>query len=491
MAARESQGLQIALILFVMVSVVLAVTTFVFYRSAEEARKTAADAVSKQKVAVDSFNNENFKNQYLMHILGAATLSEDQLKGVTDSLAADATIQAIDKTFKDDMSSFGENLLDPKKLNYTNVPRSLILAVSKKNQDYTRKASDLEQVRDKSEKAITVEQKLAEDAKADMQKAKDEYAAARVDFNTETTRVRDDNSKLKATFDAARAKLDAMLLAESKKLSQRQADIKKLNTVIEDQSKTIVEMRDEPFEVADGRITWVNQGSATVWINLGLADGLRRQTMFSVYDMAENGVSRSERKASIEVTKVLDQHLAEARIVHDVPADPILPGDQVFSPAWRPGRKIRFALAGKLDIDGDRKSDRDLIRNLLTMSGAVIDAEVHDDGSVEGELSTSTRYLVRGDRPTEGSDNKSLAAYSSMIGKAGEYGVEIIPIDKLLSWMGYNPEVRTLGLGKSADPTQFKIPPPEGKARESAGNVSGKFRERQPPQRGKDGSPYK
>ena len=36
MASRESQGLQVALILFVMVTVVLAVTTYLYFRRAEE-----------------------------------------------------------------------------------------------------------------------------------------------------------------------------------------------------------------------------------------------------------------------------------------------------------------------------------------------------------------------------------------------------------------------------------------------------------------------
>ena len=490
MASRDSQGLQIALILFVMVAVFLAVTTFVFYRGAEEARKTSTDALSKQKIASDSYNTESFKTQYLLHIVGTAKLSDDALASVMASLAADETIQAVEKDFQAAMSTYGEGL-PPDQLDYHNLPKNLILHLSQKNRDNTRLTSDLDDVRDKSDKEIATAKQLTVDAETARQTAADSLAAARVDFNTEATRVRDDNTRLKSDFETKQTKLQGDLAAEGKKLSQRQADIKKLNTVIADQSKTIVEMRDEPFEVADGRIAWVNQSSATVWINLGLADGLRRQTLFSVYDMAENGVSRSERKASIEVTKILDQHLAEARIVYDAPADPILPGDQVFSPAWRPGRKVRFALAGKFDIDGDRRSDRDLIRSLIMMSGAVIDAEVHDDGSVEGELSSSTRYLVRGDRPTEGSDSKTLAAYGSMIGKASEYGVEIIPIDKLLSWMGYNPEVRTLGLGKNADPSQFKIPPAEGRAGESSGNVSGKFRERQPPQRGKDDSSYK
>ena len=37
MAARENQGLQIALILFVMVTIGLAVSTFVFYKKSQEA----------------------------------------------------------------------------------------------------------------------------------------------------------------------------------------------------------------------------------------------------------------------------------------------------------------------------------------------------------------------------------------------------------------------------------------------------------------------
>ena len=74
MAARENQGLQIALILFVMISVVLAVMSFVFYRSAAEAGKTTADARQKEKTAKDNYDIEAFKVQYLKHILGAATL---------------------------------------------------------------------------------------------------------------------------------------------------------------------------------------------------------------------------------------------------------------------------------------------------------------------------------------------------------------------------------------------------------------------------------
>ena len=39
MAARENQGLQIALIIFVMLTIVLIVTTFLFFRNYQEAQE--------------------------------------------------------------------------------------------------------------------------------------------------------------------------------------------------------------------------------------------------------------------------------------------------------------------------------------------------------------------------------------------------------------------------------------------------------------------
>ena len=64
----------------------LAVTTFVFYRAAEEASSKAAAAADSQRAAEDSYNAENFKVQYLMHILGAQTLAETEFSAVQASM---------------------------------------------------------------------------------------------------------------------------------------------------------------------------------------------------------------------------------------------------------------------------------------------------------------------------------------------------------------------------------------------------------------------
>ena len=119
--------------------------------------------------------------------------------------------------------------------------------------------------------------------------------------------------------------------------------------------------KDEPesFEVADGRISWVNQ-NGTVWINLGTADSLRRQVTFSVFDADLHDAAKSKKKGSIEVTRLLSDHMAEARITNDDPTNPILTGDNIYSQIWHRGKKLHFALTGVIDVDGDGQSDLQL-----------------------------------------------------------------------------------------------------------------------------------
>ena len=144
-----------------------------------------------------------------------------------------------------------------------------------------------------------------------------------------------------------------------------------------------------------------------------------------------------------------------------------------------------------LDIDGDGRSDRNLVRSMLVASGGQIDYEVHDDGSTEGELKAGIRYLVLGsspaDRDAANVDRKVVQAYSDAQRDAQQLGIEIISVDKMLDWAGYRPEVRTrtVGLGENADPAQFK---PGGDKSPTATNpVPEQFRERRPSdkQRGK------
>jgi hypothetical protein len=123
-----------------------------------------------------------------------------------------------------------------------------------------------------------------------------------------------------------------------------------------------------------------------------------------------------------------------------------------------------------MDIDGDGQSDRNMIRNIITMNGGVIDAEVKDDGTSTGAVSVNTRYLVLGDKPTDKAAGTSvLTEYGKIRTAAQTYGVEVISLQKLLAQMGWKAEERTVELGgKGASPGEFRKRTPGGEGTNSA-----------------------
>ena len=85
----------------------------------------------------------------------------------------------------------------------------------------------------------------------------------------------------------------------------------------------------------DGVITWIDNKTQTVWINLGIVDGLRRHTTFSILSTADHARGLPER-GSIEVTRLIGPHLSEARFVQHQRARRIAKDDLIFSPVWSP-----------------------------------------------------------------------------------------------------------------------------------------------------------
>jgi hypothetical protein len=197
--------------------------------------------------------------------------------------------------------------------------------------------------------------------------------------------------------------------------------------------------------VADGRISWVNQ-NGTVWINLGEADSLRRQITFSVFDTDQRDAAKAKKKGSIEVTRILGDHLAEARITQDDARNPILTSDQVYSQVWERGNKLHFALTGIIDLDGDGQSDLQLARDLIELNGGVVDSYIGEEGNVVGNMSVVTRYLVLGEYPEEARKTAVREGWQSMNEEASDFGVEVITLDEFLNQMGYQTSDRAVEL---------------------------------------------
>ena len=193
-----------------------------------------------------------------------------------------------------------------------------------------------------------------------------------------------------------------------------------------------------------------------MYLNLGSDDALQRQTTFSVYDVDENNLARSSPKGSIEVTRVTGSHLAEARILEDSPTDPIISGDMIYSPLWQAGKPVHFALAGRMDANGDGTADGELIKNLISINGGEVDAIVDANGVRTGEISIETRYLVIGKSPSRRSNEDGAREYSRLRDEAESYGVTELSLDRFLADMGYKAVGRVVTLGSGASDSDFR-----------------------------------
>ncbi|MEK6239650.1 MAG: hypothetical protein N2C14_33440, partial [Planctomycetales bacterium] len=232
--------------------------------------------------------------------------------------------------------------------------------------------------------------------------------------------------------DAQRQANEAQAAAQT-----REAQVRRL-------SKELTSYTPQKTDVADGEIRKVDQRSKIVYINIGRSDHLPSTLSFSIYPPDKRDFTdSSDRKGSIEVTEIVGEHLAKARIIDQDVRDVLLPGDKIYSPTWNPGRREHFALSGILDIDKDGRADNAVVKNLIRVAGGIVDAEVTTSGQLVGKITPSTRILVEGKRPIdvggEGSETMSRvsAATNDLRKQADKNGVRIMSMDAFLDHVGY------------------------------------------------------
>jgi hypothetical protein len=454
MAAREHQGLQIALIIFVGLTMLLSGTTFMFFRNLEEEQlkvKTADASAGEKDKAMRAAIEEVTE---MKRILGAAQ---------KDSLAD------VQKMYKADMAAFAANLPEAEH-QYRKLVADLhtqVLAANEAKRDYEGREREFKAkiVADETQKVA--EQKNYTD---NVTKANKELATERDQFNKNREEMKKAGADLAKKMDDKRKELDELAKKTTEEIQKLMTDYKGVITV----NAALVKAKEEDVvstERADGKVTWVNQKGRVVWLALGSDDMLKRQTSFSVFGIDDDKPLDSQMKGKVEVTRILDRHLSEARILEDDLSNPIMPGDNIFSPAWQPGRAEHFAFAGFMDIDGDGVSDRARVREVVALNGGVVDAEATDDGKTTGQMTVNTKYLILGDAPTEKKSN-AIEGYSALVGEAKLKGVSSMSLKEFLDYMGYDSREGTKTLGKGARGSDFKPQLPDGGIqRRAPGNV--------------------
>lgn len=433
--AREHQGLQIALIIFVMLTLILGVTTFIFFRRYDETVLELNNQTNAAKQARSQAETEQAQKIKLLKFLGGFSETEK--------------IETIEEECRKDFTTYGDKFPEEQRT-YRQLLKLLheqIVEVNKLYNDEQVKVQEFKNYNERRDDEVKVQifqaNAARDQAGADLKQERDKFAQAHKEFT-------DREETLRTDLENARKEKEAALAQLQKQLDSANQQIQKLAQLSSDQAKKLEDLVKETFETADGQITWVNQRQRTVWINLGWADGLQRQTSFAVYDADTNDVTKAGKKGSVEVTEIWDDHLAEARIIEDLVSNPITPGDKVHTPIWAPGERRRFALTGDIDLDDDGKSDLQKVISLITLNGGVIDCYLDDkspsiltgEGKPGGKITLNTRYVVVGKAPEGTGGRERLDAYSRMLTEARRFRIKEIPLKELLSQMGWREPTR-------------------------------------------------
>ena len=444
MAAKENQGLQA----IVIVLTILLLLTGVGLLLVNNARKTAVAQAADAQQQVNTSSAAQAKLQ-----------AEANSYKTWIGFPEDSLLESLQPQFDEDAKRF--KATEEAGLQY----RTMLENVVEENRVIAKnEAAAKQEVKTLTERLAVIEaQKEAQikEHQAALQKAADDAAAEKRKFEEQYAKIVAERDEINGAIQKDQATHDEEIAKSNADQAALKNNIGKLERSI-DKLREGVPNPDQFAQPADGRISWVNQRYGKVWIDLGSADGLRPQVTFSVVAEGNADAEAAAKKGSIEVVRILDDHMAEASITSDDPKNPLLPGDRIYSQVWDRGRQVSFGIVGVIDLDKDRKSDLQRLKNIIAANNGRVVAAPDDSGKLpEGnEIQVDTRYLVLGEYPTGALavDQELKTSWETLSAQAEELGVPTIPLDEFVKLMGWQLDARSVAMGAGSRSEDF--PPP-------------------------------
>jgi hypothetical protein len=498
--ANKSTGLQIALVFTVMATIIALVVAFLQYRRGNERDdQLAAEKAERSKVDGE-LRIVQADVQTLKDLLGWPTAEVGKAQGEGDATVVGQCKKLMAEVHPGDPAATVESTLHHlgADLNVARQEKSDLKSETLRlNDRIFALQSEYQKLVDAHDKA----RDSAEKERNDAQKSKEDA-------------VKEKEKELVARQEKVQS-LQAELQQQGQEYTTAKQEFQKRTGLL---TKINVDLRAEKariekpsFEVASGNIQLVDQDTQLVWINRGAGDNLKKGTTFSVYKQVNKGVARGveDIKGSIEVIRVggdLGPHQAEARITRSKITEPMVPGDPIYTPLWRPGLQEKFAFVGLVDLDNDGVGDRDVLHELVDASNGKIVDEVDDKGDrhpAGGNMGVSTKFLVIGKipdlstvKPNEADAAKKIAEWKSkMVLEAQENGVRVVSMEDFLNYIGYDAGRRVWRPGvtekwnlRSGGEGNVARPGPTGGRQESGGTVSGAFNGKGNPMRESGGT---
>ena len=453
------QSLTISLVVFVLLTFVLAITTYLFFQKQLDKQAETDEAILARNAEITKLNEVIEEKKKLQVIIGY-----DEAKAVSE-------IET--ETAESWQSKFADFKEDPK--SYTTLVDWLSEAIKTKDKDL--KALAEEKIAAEKEKAAAQEQATTSEANAKkaIETAQKQAKDAETDFqerlkthNTNAKELADkQESSLKqsTSFDSLKEvvkKGEAYLsIAGQKKftgkaeapeeqvailfeeLRERQKTIQKQNDLLADlrvadkatqEAVLAATPKDNRIDGFDGRIVAVNEDERSVIIDCGSTRGLKPGILFYVYDPKDPQPEVNAKKAIIEVVALESKSLARARIRDDVIRNPILSGDFVATSLWTPGTVFEVVVVGYVKIYGG-KSDPQRLEAFATRVGAVVEQSVSPSTTMLVDAGIPKKTGVTGEQ-TAGWKPVDETRRNNQLKEARRLGVQVIGIEAFLEMLG-------------------------------------------------------
>jgi hypothetical protein len=317
--SHENQNplLQAALAVFAVLAVVLGATTFVFVRKTDEALAAAraeTDAAGQLRSMLTAAQEENGELRRFLGVTQAEPLPTVRQQFAQDMETCAAGLTEQDRTYPAALAQLQRTI---------NASHAEVVQCK---EEIRRSRRDLE----KREAGMEVQIRQYREAAA---KAAESLAEAYKLSGEERQRMLRDAEDALQTLIRTQKNGDLAKTQADRKFEDLQDAHKRLKAELAKYKRLLDEYQSAAVSpVPDGEIRRVNYRLKTAWINLGSADGVRQPHSFDVYPPDATRMAPAAKKGEVEVSKVLEAHLAETRIVADKTGDPLLPGDKVHAP---------------------------------------------------------------------------------------------------------------------------------------------------------------
>ena len=505
MAAKSGESkaaFVVPLVLFILLSIVLGVTTYTGYDAANQ-EKAKADEAAKKAQDADKLSDwyrymtlglRSYMGQPVKDEKGAedksALESLGTLRGQFESGAGhekDAQKNQNAKLIQDLDKRYGWDK-DARKPKRTMEDELAFVkgATKQAQQNYVQekaRADELTKQLTDTQTALKAAQdaylaKMAETGKT-VGDDKAVYEGRVRQAEEAADKVNKELNDLKQTVDAERQRMnqvvdDALKLANamrrssSDQMTQVRQEllpvVTKLETSLEKSAgkkllpiQAQVKSVDRTAEAVEkGQVYRIDRSGEMPFLNLGRAHGLRVGQTFSIHGRGPDGRPLKESKGSVEVLRVIDDRLSQARVTRatDAGRDPIMAGDALVNPLWNPNQMMHVAVAGAIDLNGDGQGSREEIDEFtrtLRQQNIVVDAYLDlRDLRVIGQMTAQTDYLIEGLDPDaaylpkkeEGDARaeragKAATAITQMKDQAARDGIQIISLKNFLALTGY------------------------------------------------------